>query len=43
MIEIDIFPIDIIEEDITEFIIDFGLCYYQRNYYNIDINNNYKN
>ena len=42
MIEIDIFPIDIIEEDITEFIIDFCLCYYQHNYYNIDINSNYK-
>jgi hypothetical protein len=42
MIEIDNFPIDIIEEDIIEFIIDFGLCYYQPNYYNIDINSNYK-
>jgi len=39
---IEEFPINIIEEDVVSFIIDFGLCYYQRNYYNIDINNRYK-
>ena len=38
MIEINNFPLDIDDEDITEFIIDFGLSYYHRNYYNIDIN-----
>jgi hypothetical protein len=39
---IEEFPIDIIEEDVVLFIIDYGLCYYHRNYYNIDINNRYK-
>jgi len=35
------YPIDIWEEDIISFIIDFALCYNNHNIYNIDIN--YKN
>jgi len=39
---IEIFPIDVLEENVMLFIIDYGLCYNVQNYYNIDINSRYK-